>query len=225
MPNNITPPRVPLTDPRTGLVAREWYMFFFSLFNLTGAGQNVASITDLQVGPPATDAGEVEALLGQFDAAPSESLLLAQIAEVLKAIQALRVAPPTADTSALTKAIQALQIVPPAPDTTALVRMVQGLQVTPPIPTMGPTIIGLVSAALDFPNTLAQLSSDLTITVPGAVDGDDVDVCVPNACTLANSCYTGWVSAADTVTVRFNNYSAGAQNPASGTFRVIVKRY
>ena len=35
MPNitNITPPRVPLTDPRTGLIAREWYLFLLSLFN------------------------------------------------------------------------------------------------------------------------------------------------------------------------------------------------
>ena len=29
---NITPPRVPLTDPRTGYIAREWYLFFLSQF-------------------------------------------------------------------------------------------------------------------------------------------------------------------------------------------------
>lgn len=81
------------------------------------------------------------------------------------------------------------------------------------------------TATLDFPNTSAQSSSDLTISVPGAVDGDVVTLGVPNACMLANSCYTGWVSAPDTVTVRFNNYSSGAQNPASGTFRAVVTRY
>lgn len=36
MPNitNITPPRVPLTDARTGMITREWYLFFLSVFNL-----------------------------------------------------------------------------------------------------------------------------------------------------------------------------------------------
>lgn len=28
----ITPPRVAMVDPRTGLISREWYMFFLSLF-------------------------------------------------------------------------------------------------------------------------------------------------------------------------------------------------
>jgi hypothetical protein len=49
---NITPPRVPLTDARTGLISREWYRFFLNLFMLTGSGQNNTSLTDLQLGPP-----------------------------------------------------------------------------------------------------------------------------------------------------------------------------
>jgi hypothetical protein len=49
---NITPPRVPLTDARTGLISREWYRFFLNLFMLTGNGQNNTSLTDLQLGPP-----------------------------------------------------------------------------------------------------------------------------------------------------------------------------
>ena len=43
--------RVPIIDARTGLISREWYLFFFSLFNLVGAGGNALSLTDLQVGP------------------------------------------------------------------------------------------------------------------------------------------------------------------------------
>ena len=31
-PTPITPPRVAMVDPRTGLISREWYMFFLSLF-------------------------------------------------------------------------------------------------------------------------------------------------------------------------------------------------
>lgn len=48
---NITPPRVPLTDARTGLISREWYRFFLNLFDLTGSGTSDFSLTDLQIGP------------------------------------------------------------------------------------------------------------------------------------------------------------------------------
>ncbi len=79
------------------------------------------------------------------------------------------------------------------------------------------------SATLDFASTSAQTSTDLTITnVTGAADGDIVCVGMPNASTNANSCFTAWVSAANTVTVRFNNYSSGAIDPASGTFKIRV---
>lgn len=78
------------------------------------------------------------------------------------------------------------------------------------------------SATLDFGSTAAQSSADLTITVTGAADGDVVTLGVPNGSTLTNSSFTAWVSAANTVTVRFNNYSSGAQDPASGTFKVRV---
>lgn len=79
------------------------------------------------------------------------------------------------------------------------------------------------SATLNFPSTAASSSSDLTITVTGVSDGDVVSIGVPNVSVNANSCYTAWVSAADTVTIRFNNYqTVGAIDPASGTFKVSV---
>jgi hypothetical protein len=78
------------------------------------------------------------------------------------------------------------------------------------------------TASLNFPSTNAQNSSDLTITLTGAVDGDAVVLGVPNAAVNANSCYTAWVSAANTVTVRFNNYSSGAIDPAQATFKVTI---
>jgi len=56
-PTPITPPRVPLIDPRTGLIDRAWYLFFLSL-------QNIAtSVVDDAVGPSA------DALLASYDAA------------------------------------------------------------------------------------------------------------------------------------------------------------
>jgi len=76
------------------------------------------------------------------------------------------------------------------------------------------------TATLDFPLTAPATSSDLTITVTGAVLGDVVAVGTPAP--AANTFYTGFVSATNTVTVRYNNYSAVAVNPASDTFKVKV---
>jgi len=78
------------------------------------------------------------------------------------------------------------------------------------------------TATLDFGSTAAGMSSDLTITVTGAVLGDVVTLGVPNASIVANTSYFAWVSATDTVTVRHNNYSALPTNPASGSFKVKV---
>jgi hypothetical protein len=78
------------------------------------------------------------------------------------------------------------------------------------------------TATLDFGNTSAQNSADLTVTVTGAADGDVVSLGVPNGSVNANTCFTAWVSATNTVTVRFNNYSSGAVDPASGTFKIKV---
>jgi len=80
------------------------------------------------------------------------------------------------------------------------------------------------SATLDFASTNAQNSRDLTIAVTGAADGDVVSLGVPNAAVNANTSYSAWVSAANTVTVRFNNYSIGTVDPASGSFKVFVTK-
>ena len=49
---NIPSSRVELIDPRTGLMSRQWYRFFLNLFDLTGSGNNITSLDDLQIGPP-----------------------------------------------------------------------------------------------------------------------------------------------------------------------------
>ena len=79
------------------------------------------------------------------------------------------------------------------------------------------------SATLDFPSTGHGNSADLTITVTGADIGDVVALGIPNASIVANASYIAWVSATNTVTVRFNNYaSSGNSDPASGTFKIKV---
>jgi hypothetical protein len=90
--------------------------------------------------------------------------------------------------------------------------------------TLAKTLIA--TASLNFPNTVSGTSSDLTITVTGAADGDPVLLGIPAAAAAdIDCCYTAFVSAANTVTVRFNNYGAGAVDPAIGTFRVSIVKY
>jgi hypothetical protein len=100
---NITPPRVPLTDARTGLISREWYRFFFNLFQLTGSGTNYASLTDLQVGPPVQeiDLTTVDPVPAGFAAYASNSSLESDVAELQKEIQALDSAPPLLNSNTL----------------------------------------------------------------------------------------------------------------------------
>jgi len=81
---------------------------------------------------------------------------------------------------------------------------------------------GFISASLDFPNTSAQSSSDITVSYTGAQTSHPVIISVPDGSAPSNTNYTAWVSSANVVKVRFNNYSASAVNPASGTFTIFV---
>ncbi|MEY2720104.1 MAG: hypothetical protein RLZZ273_1470 [Bacteroidota bacterium] len=82
----------------------------------------------------------------------------------------------------------------------------------------------VTTATLNFPVTATRTSSDVTLTVNGVVSGDVVSLGVPNAAVLVNTCYTAWVSADNTVTVRFNNYDNAEKDPASAVFKVVVMK-
>lgn len=85
------------------------------------------------------------------------------------------------------------------------------------------TNIYTATATLDFANAVSIGCSDLTMTVTGAALGDVVDLGVPDASVVANSSYSAWVSAANTVTVRFCALISG--DPASGVFRAEVHKW
>jgi len=95
MPNvtPITPPRVPLVDPRTGFIDRAWYLFFLSLNNAaTEVYDNPA------VGPsPETLIASYDAALQELtqnvDTQQSSVALLPQLAEMQKQIDALALLP------------------------------------------------------------------------------------------------------------------------------------
>jgi len=102
-PTPITPPRVPLIDPRTGLIDRAWYLFFLSLFNAAGESgdisPNVVSLVasydealravnqELQTLPPVVTLPAPDVLTDCCSALESE------IAEMQKQIEALQLQP------------------------------------------------------------------------------------------------------------------------------------
>lgn len=117
---NITPPRVPLMDSRTGLISREWYRFFLNLFVLTGEGRNTTSLTDLQLGPPIPQQEDLTSIVIDVDGLekqPAQDGVIEQVAELQKQVQALEVA--TSQTALLAqidelqKQVEALQMTPP----------------------------------------------------------------------------------------------------------------
>ena len=86
-------------------------------------------------------------------------------------------------------------------------------------------LLASASATLDFPSIAASGGTqDLTITVTGASVGDVVALGLP-AAPSAGVIFNGWVSASNTVTVRATNATAGAIDPASGTYRAAVTSF
>jgi hypothetical protein len=81
------------------------------------------------------------------------------------------------------------------------------------------------TASLDFPSIAAFSSADLTISLPGAVIGDLILLGIPATAYANTSVCASFVSAANTVTVRYINYTNYALDPTSGLFRVAVIRY
>ena len=88
-PTPVTPPRVPLTDPRTGLIDRAWFMFFVSLYNAS----------EEKGGDINPDVVSLVASYDEFLRTISQELqtlppsLEAQIAEMQKQIEALELQP------------------------------------------------------------------------------------------------------------------------------------
>ena len=109
-PTPITPPRVPLTDPRTGLIDRAWYMFFLSLLNAA------TIVDDGNLGPDsisliASYEAALQSINQELQTLPSDSDLVSQITEMQKQIDALQ-AQPIFDIAIITASINALSTAP-----------------------------------------------------------------------------------------------------------------
>lgn len=93
------------------------------------------------------------------------------------------------------------------------------------LPTSG-TLVAAISGGenLTFPLTAVGGRSEviMTVTFNGAADGDPVSLGVPAALMVTpGMSFTAWVSALNTVTVRFTNNTGSTQTPV-GTFNVKV---
>ena len=99
-PLRFMPPRVQLTDPRTGMVSREWYLFFQGVFNRIG-GSNGAGTSDIteslfeDAGSSETNAMlfELEQAAGQYPTPQPlaiEQVLQAEISELRDTVAELK---------------------------------------------------------------------------------------------------------------------------------------
>jgi len=113
-PTPITPPRVPLIDPRTGLIDRAWYLFFLSLVNIATSVVDNTNVSPSPESLLASYDAALQALAQNVDTQPvpidlsaeltkqieaaglvnQSSALLSQIAEMQKQIEALNLLPP-----------------------------------------------------------------------------------------------------------------------------------
>ena len=88
-PTPITPPRVPFFDERSGLISREWYMFFLSLFT------NTATSDLLLKGPAIQDtSGELANAIQTAQLAAQLGATQAEVADLQTTVQGLALAPP-----------------------------------------------------------------------------------------------------------------------------------
>ena len=123
-PTPITPPRVPLIDPRTNLIDRAWYLFFLSLNNIATAVVDDVNLATDSASLIASYDAALRALAQEVETLPPVvtlpvpdvlgdccSALESQMAEMQKQIEALQVQP-IVDTAAITAAINAASSAP-----------------------------------------------------------------------------------------------------------------
>ena len=116
-PTQLTPPRVPLIDDRSGAISREWYRFFLSLLTATQTNQD-----EVELAPDATSLiasydAMLESLAQATETQPDCCSATADVdAKVNSFAQATASAPPAAsesDIAVIQSQLQALALSPP----------------------------------------------------------------------------------------------------------------
>ena len=211
-PTPITPPRVPLIDPRTGLIDRAWYLFFLSLNDiatgviddsgLTFSSESLLASYDaallsvtqeLQTLPPVVTLPVPDVLTDCCSALES------QVAEMQKQIEALQVQP-IVDTAAITAAISAASSAPVtktadftvADNETWIINNKSGSTCTVTLPTAS----AWTGRYLTFKNLQAQTlvsASSNVVLIDGTVAGTAILLAVVGNWATMVSDGTNWV--------------------------------
>jgi len=129
----ITPPRVPLVDPETGLISRAWYLFLLSLNNVANAVVDDPVVSPSAESLIASYDALLQALTQELQTQPIQESALDQIAELQKQIEGLEKqieCPCTELTAELQKQIQALEVQPVA-DIAAISAAINSLSSAP----------------------------------------------------------------------------------------------
>ena len=211
-PTPITPPRVPLIDPRTGLIDRAWYLFFLSLNDIaTGVVDDVNLGVD-SISLIASYDQALQTLAQEVETLPPVvtlpvpdvltdccSALESQVAEMQKQIEALQVQP-IVDTAAITAAINAASSAPVtktadftvADNETWIINNKSGSTCTVTLPTAS----AWTGRELTFKNLQAQTlvsASSNVVLIDGTVAGTAILLAVVGNWATMVSDGTNWV--------------------------------
>jgi Chaperone of endosialidase len=205
MPNTpITPPRVPVLDPRTGLIDRAWYMFFLSLFQSATTNENVPDVApsntavqdevgelakQLQsglVGPDnagvAEQVSEISKQLQSALVGPANAGVISQIGELAKQFQSTQLGPTNSalleQIAALRNEVQAFYLLPPNQPSTSIttggVTSVDGSGGTTGLTLTGGPITS--TGTLTLGGTLAVANGGTGTATPSLVAGTNVSI-------------------------------------------------
>jgi hypothetical protein len=201
MPNltPITPPRVPLVDPRTGFIDRAWYLFFLSLNNAAAEVYDNPAVGPDAVSLTASYDAALQELTQNVDTQQSPVALLPQIAELQKQIDGLQVQP-IVDVGAINAAIAALSSAPVtyttnfsvAPTDVWIINNKSGSSCTATLPAAS----GYLGRVLYFQNyqsqTLISASSNVVAVGGGAAGTSILLASSGDQCTLVSN-GTNWI--------------------------------
>jgi hypothetical protein len=211
-PTPITPPRVPLIDPRTGLIDRAWYLFFLSLNDIATAVVDDVNLATDSASLIASYDAALQALAQEVETLPPVvtlpvpdvlgdccSALVSQTAEMQKQIEALQVQP-IVDTASIIAAINAASSAPVtktadftvADNETWLINNKSGSTCTVTLPTAS----AWTGRYLTFKNLQAQTlvsASSNVVLIDGTVAGTAILLAVVGNWATMVSDGTNWV--------------------------------
>ena len=173
----VTPPRVPIIDPRTGQIDRAWYMFFLSLFQ-SSLTPNVPP----DVGP--TSAGvvdQVSELAKAFQSilvGPENAGVLEQINEFIKQLKAFQIGPTNnallEQIATLRNEVQAFYLLPSNQPSATGVTSVDGSGGTTGLTLTGGPITS--AGTLTLGGTLAVANGGTGTATPSLVAGTNITI-------------------------------------------------